>query len=46
MLEPLPDKGKAVFISLKPMFKGFWDKTHETMDSIKGENKTKEGNPE
>lgn len=46
MLEPLPDKGKAVFISLKPMFKGFWDKTLENMDSIKGENKTKEGNPE
>ncbi len=41
MLEPLPEKGKAVFTTLKPMFKGFWDKTLETMDSIKGESKTK-----
>jgi membrane protein required for colicin V production len=34
-LEPLPEKGKAVFASLKPVFKGFWDKTLEAMDSIK-----------
>jgi membrane protein required for colicin V production len=38
MLEPLPEKGKAVFTSLKPVFKGFWDKTVEAMDGIKGEN--------
>lgn len=36
LLEPLPEKGKAVFTSLKPVFKGFWDKTVEAMDSIKG----------
>jgi len=34
-LEPLPQKGKAVFESLKPVFKSFWDKTVEAMDSIK-----------
>jgi len=34
LLEPLPEKGKAVFTSLKPVFKGFWDKTVEAMDSI------------
>jgi membrane protein required for colicin V production len=35
-LEPLPEKGKKVFTSLKPVFQGFWDKTLEAMDSIKG----------
>lgn len=35
-LEPLPEKGKKVFASLKPVFQGFWDKTLEAMDSIKG----------
>jgi membrane protein required for colicin V production len=35
-LEPLPEKGKKVFTALKPVFKGFWDKTLEAMDSIKG----------
>jgi membrane protein required for colicin V production len=34
LLEPLPEKGKAIFTSLKPVFKGFWDKTVEAMDSI------------
>jgi len=34
LLEPLPEKGKAVYTSLKPVFKGFWDKTVEAMDSI------------
>lgn len=41
LLEPLPEKGKAVFASLKPIFKGFWDKTVEAMDGIK-EHKAKE----
>jgi membrane protein required for colicin V production len=44
MLEPLPEKGKAVFTAIKPMFKGFWDKTLETMDSIKGGDKPNEEN--
>lgn len=39
MLEPLPEKGKAVFTSIKPLFKGFWDKTVEAMDGIKGDKK-------
>ena len=39
MLEPLPEKGKAVYASLKPVFKGFWDKTVEAMDSIKKKEK-------
>lgn len=45
MLEPLPEKGKAVFASLKPVFKSFWDKTIETMDSVKGDNTTPETSP-
>lgn len=40
LLEPLPEKGKAVFVSLKPVFKNFWDKTVEAMDSIKKEEPT------
>jgi membrane protein required for colicin V production len=36
LLQPLPEKGKAVFTSLKPVFQGFWDKTVEAMDGIKG----------
>lgn len=39
MLEPLPEKGKAVFTSIKPLFKGFWDKTVDAMDGIKGDKK-------
>ncbi|MBK8518476.1 MAG: CvpA family protein [Saprospiraceae bacterium] len=39
MLEPLPEKGKAVFTSIKPLFKGFWDKTVEAMDGINGDKK-------
>ena len=39
MLEQLPEKGKAVYASLKPVFKGFWDKTIEAMDSIKNKEK-------
>ncbi|MBC7884831.1 MAG: CvpA family protein [Saprospiraceae bacterium] len=46
LLEPLPEKGKAVYNSLKPVFKGFWDKTAEAMDSIKSKENTKERIPE
>lgn len=35
LLEPLPEAGKGLWISLKPMFTEFWDKTLETMDLIK-----------
>ncbi|MFZ1752052.1 MAG: CvpA family protein [Saprospiraceae bacterium] len=45
LLEPLPEKGKAIFSSLKPVFKGFWDKTLEAMDSINAEEKKQEGQP-
>ena len=38
LLEPLPEKGKAVFQSLKPIFTKFWDKTLEAMDSVKDKN--------
>jgi membrane protein required for colicin V production len=38
LLEPLPEKGKAVFQSLKPVFTKFWDKTLEAMDSVKEKN--------
>jgi len=41
LLEPLPEKGKKVFTSMKPIFKGFWDKSVEAMDQIKGEDKSK-----
>lgn len=40
LLEPLPEKGKALFISIKPLFKDFWDKTVQAMDGIKDENQT------
>jgi membrane protein required for colicin V production len=45
LLEPLPEKGKKVFSSLRPVFQGFWDKTIETMDNInsKTENKKIKG---
>jgi membrane protein required for colicin V production len=35
MLEPLPEKGKAVFTKLKPIFSGFWNKTVEAMKGVK-----------
>ncbi|MEZ4911357.1 MAG: CvpA family protein [Saprospiraceae bacterium] len=35
MLEPLPEKGKSFFISLKPIFKDFWDITLKTMNQTK-----------
>lgn len=34
LLEPLPEKGKAFFEAVKPIFKSFWDKTVKSMDSI------------
>ncbi|MFN8337888.1 MAG: hypothetical protein U0T36_02620 [Saprospiraceae bacterium] len=40
LLEPLPEKGKALFISIKPLFKDFWDKTVQAMDGIKDEDQT------
>jgi membrane protein required for colicin V production len=45
LLEPLPEKGKKVFSSLRPVFQGFWDKTIEAMDNInsKTENKNPKG---
>ncbi len=45
LLEPLPEKGKAVYASLKPIFKGFWDKTVEAMDSIKEKDKEQTTTP-
>jgi len=37
LLEPLPEAGKGVFVALKPMFTGFWDKTVEAMNKVKDE---------
>lgn len=45
LLEPLPEKGKAVYASLKPIFKGFWDKTVEALDSIKEKDKEQTTTP-
>lgn len=42
MLEPLPRKSQDVFEKFKPMFKGFWEKTVETMDEIKERAEEKE----
>jgi len=36
LLEPLPEAGKSVFNAAKPIFKSFWDKTVEAMESIGG----------
>ena len=35
MLEPLPRHSQDVFVKLKPMFIGFWEKLEEAMDEIK-----------
>ena len=35
-LEPLPEAGKSVFTAVKPIFKSFWDKTVEVMESVGG----------
>ncbi|MDF1694453.1 MAG: CvpA family protein [Saprospiraceae bacterium] len=34
LLEPLPEAGKSVFEAAKPIFKSFWDKTTDVMESI------------
>lgn len=34
LLEPLPEAGKAVFTAVKPIFKSFWDKTVDVMQSV------------
>jgi len=39
LLEPLPAKGKGIYTSMLPIFKGFWDKTLEAMDKVNGEKK-------
>ncbi|MBK8079042.1 MAG: CvpA family protein [Saprospiraceae bacterium] len=44
LLEPLPEKGKKVFVSLRPVFQGFWDKTIEAMDNIKGKSENQNPN--
>ena len=36
LLEPLPEAGKSVFTAVKPIFKSFWDKTVDAMESIGG----------
>ncbi len=35
MLEPLPEKGKSIFMGLKPIFQDFWDITLKTMNESK-----------
>ncbi|MBK6362304.1 MAG: CvpA family protein [Saprospiraceae bacterium] len=44
LLEPLPEKGKKVFVSLRPVFQGFWDKAIEAMDNIKGKSENQNPN--
>ncbi len=34
MLEPLPRHSQEVFVKLKPLFIGFWEKTKEAMDDV------------
>lgn len=38
LLDSLPNKGRAVFEKMKPIFKDFWDKTAESMDKINQNN--------
>ena len=45
MLEPLPRHSQDVFMKLKPMFLGFWEKTVETMDEIKQKAEDAENKP-
>jgi membrane protein required for colicin V production len=35
LLEPLPEKGRAVFTKLRPVFSGFWSKTVEAMKGVR-----------
>ncbi|MBK7523990.1 MAG: CvpA family protein [Saprospiraceae bacterium] len=44
LLEPLPEKGKKVFVSLRPVFQGFWDKAIEAMDNIKSKSENQNPN--
>lgn len=37
-LEPVPMMAQGAIQSMKPLFKGFWDKTTETFDAIKERN--------
>ena len=45
LLEPLPEAGKGVFVALKPMFTGFWNKTVEAMNKVKEEVEPSESEP-
>ena len=35
IVKPIPQASKKIFIKLKPVFEGFWDKVVVTMDKIK-----------
>lgn len=35
LLEPLPEKGKALFVAVRPIFEDFWSKTVDTFDRVK-----------
>jgi membrane protein required for colicin V production len=39
VIEPLAEKGSAIFVRLKPLFAEFWNKTTETMEEIKSQKK-------
>jgi len=45
MLEPLPRHSQDVFMTFKPMFMGFWEKTVEAMDEIKQKAEDAENKP-
>ncbi len=45
MLEPLPRHSQDVFVKLKPLFMGFWEKTVEAMDEIKQKAEDAENKP-
>jgi membrane protein required for colicin V production len=40
VMEVLPEKGRAVFEKLKPVFRTFWDKTVEAMDKAGNSDET------
>lgn len=42
VLEPLAEKGSAIFVRLKPVFAEFWSKTMETMEEIKTQEKNEQ----
>ncbi len=39
-LEPIPEQARGAISSLKPAFKGFWEKSREAFDESKQETKT------